>query len=41
MNAGLPLHFLLLIKRNTNGFFSMLIITPQRAISIGLNKRLT
>ena len=21
MNAGLPLHFLLLIKRNTNGFF--------------------
>ena len=41
MNAGLPLHFLLLLKKSTNGFFSVLMVTPLRSLSKGLNKLVT
>ena len=38
MLIGLSLHFLLLLKKSTNGFFSVLMITPVWALSKGLNK---
>ena len=41
INAGLPLHFLLLLKKSTKGFFSALMVTQLRALIKGFNKLIT